>query len=417
MSTKWAELVELQQLTREPRAQLLALPLLRSVTTSTLDAATRLGLLKVMLLVHEAVEEAARQLRVRSDAGLWDERWARRAALMAEIARLDAQGIPETAAEAQIRALGLGEQVQELAQAGDTAAILGALYALRGTDLASRVLQVQQERGGQGSEPETEPREDREWAPLGEVLDAALHGPADLERVVRGARLLLLGLKHAVAALPLVGEVTRVTAAALNPEAGGHVIAQEPLEVKAALQAGRITWQRFPYYEWRYGARGRRFNASDSAWLVTLSRADAATMKQQIDWLGSLLSCRGMPRWLLEQHLQILFTELARAMPERPGYYDGLLAAAQHLRESRCAQISEARFEHLWRGFDAAVDPQWRARLPEAGALLTAAVADHKAGIGRAVSSLEGWMTDPERFPSPWIAAVRATLRDAAGGQ
>ena len=59
------------------------------------------------------------------------------------------------------------------------------------------------------------------------------------------------------------------------------------------------------------------------------------------------------------------------------------------------------------------VGDEWDQRLPETGALLAAAVADERAGIAQAVPSLAGWMTDPSRFPTRWIAAVQATLDQA----
>jgi hypothetical protein len=47
------------------------------------------------------------------------------------------------------------------------------------------------------------------------------------------------------------------------------------------------------------------------------------------------------------------------------------------------------------------------------GSILVAAVADEAAGITRAVTSLQGWLTDSERFPPHWCEAVRTTLDHA----
>ena len=420
MRTEMAARACLRQATRAHQEQLQALPFFRSLAAATMDAASYLDFLKVMVIVHEAMDEAARRLLGRFASELWDERCSRRAAFAADIASLEESGTRQRAVNAQVHALALGEELMALAEADDTMALLGALYVLRGLALGAPVLRAQLERSCQNgldlptsalaknaSEAHTE------WERFGDALDAAVCRPADIDRAVQGAQIISEKLQRALAALSPAPNPPRVTAAALNPEAGNHSIGRDPMELKAALKAGRISWQRFPYYKWRFGARGRRFTRSDSAWLVTLVQCDSASMKQQIDWLGMLLSSRGMPQWLLEQHLETLVAELLRAFPDRLGHYDGLRGAAQHLRAGRCSQISEVRFTQLWSAFDATVDEVWRSRLPEAGALLIAAVADRKAGIRQAVSSLESWMTDPARFPRSWIEAARATLRDA----
>jgi hypothetical protein len=207
-----------------------------------------------------------------------------------------------------------------------------------------------------------------------------------------------------------VGTGARPTADSLNPQAGSHAITSDPRELRAALRAGERTWQRFPYYEARYGERGRRFTASDSAWIATLPGRPQAAVNRQVLWLGTLLASRGMPRWLLEVHLRHLREELAVAVPERRAAYDALGRAADLLRDLRRRYLRDEAFESLNADFEAQVGPAWRARLPETGRLLAAAVVDEHDGIEAAVSSLEPWLTDSERFPPDWVEAVRATL-------
>ncbi|HRZ23493.1 MAG TPA: hypothetical protein P5284_06310, partial [Candidatus Contendobacter sp.] len=88
-------------------------------------------------------------------------------------------------------------------------------------------------------------------------------------------------------------------------------------------------------------------------------------------------------------------------------------AAADRLAEQRRALIADVDLDAISRQFAEAVGPDWRARLPGTGALLVCAVADQARGLESAVTSLEGWFTDPQRFPQPWIDAVHAAL-DAA---
>lgn len=199
----------------------------------------------------------------------------------------------------------------------------------------------------------------------------------------------------------------------VNPEAGSHPIPSDPREVEAALRAGEITWKRFPYYEERYGERGRRFTRSDSAWLVTLCDHEPKVAIEQVAWLGSVLAARGMPRWLLELHLGALHGELVRTIPDLAPAYANLLTGAEWLATERRAHVGDDVLRDLTLTFDSRVAPEWSERLPETGALLAAAVADDRAGVENAVASLVSWLADPARFPDVWIAAVETTLREA----
>jgi len=202
----------------------------------------------------------------------------------------------------------------------------------------------------------------------------------------------------------------RETLGTLNPEAGDHPIVTDPRELKAAMRAGERSWQRFPYYQLRYAERGQRFTRSDSAWLASLAERGPTIACEQVTWLGRVLATRGMPRWLLESHLEVLHAELVKAVPAKANIYGALLAAAGMLRSIRHSHVSEALLRAVTIDFADQVGDEWDINCPETGALLAAAVADERAGIEMAVPSLAAWMTDPSRFPPHWIAAVGATL-------
>jgi hypothetical protein len=205
---------------------------------------------------------------------------------------------------------------------------------------------------------------------------------------------------------------SRPPVTALNPEAGDHVVPDDPRELRAALLAGERTRRRFVYYERRYGERGRRFTHSDSAWIVTLAgRPEIA--QRQLRWLGGLLAARGMPRWLLEEHLQALHDELVTAVPERREAYDDLLRVAEAFRAERLDHLDQATSEAVAQAFDRRVGAAAAAELPEAGALLVAAVADEQAGLDQAVDSLMQWLADPTGFPSAWVTAATETVAEA----
>jgi hypothetical protein len=245
-------------------------------------------------------------------------------------------------------------------------------------------------------------------------MNLAVIEPAEQERVVAAACEAFEGLARVFRALyPIQPQTARPLAASLNPEAGAHPIPSDPREIEAAVRAGELCWQRFPYFEWRYAGRGKKFASSDSAWLVTLAEQDQAQVDQQVEWLGQVLAARGMPRLTLETHLELLYQELIIAVPEKQQSYGKLLSAANRLANSRRSHIDDETSRTLVADFDSAIGPEWSARLSKMGELLVSAVADEKAGVKNSVESIELWLSDAARFPQTWINAVRATIQTA----
>jgi hypothetical protein len=202
----------------------------------------------------------------------------------------------------------------------------------------------------------------------------------------------------------------------INPSAGTHPVTSDPREIEASIAAGERSWSEFTYYEARFGERGRMFGHSDSAWLALIAEAPQEQVNAEVMWLGTVLSSRGMPQYLMERHLQFLHEELSAAVPEKRDQYAKLLRAAEVLHGQRISQIGDALCRRLAAEFDERVGPEWNERFPHMGVLLVSAAADERIGIGRAVPALEEWVTDPARFPAEWIEAARETLRRARGG-
>jgi hypothetical protein len=203
-------------------------------------------------------------------------------------------------------------------------------------------------------------------------------------------------------------------ATALNAAAGEHTVTADPAELAAAQRAIHRSWAEFPYYGRRYGARGRQFSASDSGWLVTLCDLPPAGAARQALWLGTVLSARGMPRWLLEHHLGLLADELARVRPElETTRYARLRGCADALRERRVARLGDRELAALEQAFDARVAPEERRVLRRMGGVLAAAVADERDGVELAVTSVVSWATDSARFSDRWVGAVHETVAEA----
>ncbi|MBV5336535.1 MAG: hypothetical protein J0653_00540, partial [Deltaproteobacteria bacterium] len=56
-----------------------------------------------------------------------------------------------------------------------------------------------------------------------------------------------------------------------NADAGNHPVPDDPREILAALRAGERCYAQHPYFERRYGDRGKAFTRSDGGYLVTLA--------------------------------------------------------------------------------------------------------------------------------------------------
>lgn len=200
--------------------------------------------------------------------------------------------------------------------------------------------------------------------------------------------------------------------AAINPEAGAHPITSDPVELAAAVSAGERSLADFPYYEARYGERGRRFASSDSAWLVTLTRMRTSEAMRQVLWLGQVLSARGMPQYLLERHLLHLDSALETARPQPPGARRVLLHASRRLAAARESVFPQSLFETLSAGLDRETG-SCEGRIERMGAILVSAVADESLGLANSIVSVESWAADAARFPRIWCDAVTATIHRA----
>jgi hypothetical protein len=201
----------------------------------------------------------------------------------------------------------------------------------------------------------------------------------------------------------------RIPARQLNPDAGSYLISAHPAELAAAASATQATYVEFPYYEARYGDRGRRFSHSDSAWIITLCDKPFERARSQLLWLAAMLAARGMPRFLLERHLLMLEHALGMARPEQHARYAVLGRCAAHFAHLRHLRLDGDRFESLAARFEAAVEacPE---RVPNVGRVLVAAVLDEAARVRHARTSVEAWVCDAQRFSARWIEAVRESI-------
>lgn len=296
--------------------------------------------------------------------------------------------------------------------------LAGHLYALSGTLLGNRVhledvRRLLGHRGlGEAFYLGFGPATDETWHCFSALLNASDGAADEREELVRVAReefRQLIVIHAPLYPLPPQAE-RRLTATSLNPEAGTHPIPQDPREIRAALSAGRRCREEFPYFEARYGPRGRRYTSSDVAWLATLAELDEAEAVRQVEWLAGLLSRLGMPRLVLERQLELLVQELSAQAPERREQYRRLTAAAEALRGSRLEFLPEPGYSRL--------AAELEAELREAGCPITnlaplvlASLADEAGGIAGAARQLEEWLCGPAGLAPHLATPIRDAFR------
>ncbi|MBV5326805.1 MAG: hypothetical protein JZU65_04085, partial [Chlorobium sp.] len=199
---------------------------------------------------------------------------------------------------------------------------------------------------------------------MNEVLDdPALHGP-----IVEAAHETFTGLDVLYNALfPIKKSENTFHVARINPEAGNHPIPTDKREIEAALNASNRCWNEYPYYEKRYGKRGKRFSDSDTCWLATLTCLEQIDLQKQVDWLCRVLATRGMPSLMMETTLHYLSLELTAAIPESKALYRKLFKASEKLKENRLKRIEEKVFKNLAEEFEQSVPTDLRKAFKNTG--------------------------------------------------
>jgi heme oxygenase len=396
------------------------LPFFAALSQGSLPLASYVNQLRAFATAFGTLEhECATVLEpsVRTVLGVAESRFAH---LLRDLCCFGAQMIPEIPAVKR-QADAMAARMRLLA-VEDPVSLMGYVYALQGTILGNRVhlpdvqgtFKIDSGSGaafyaGYGDQT------DEYWggfAGLMNSLDAGEELAAQIAGSAAEAFGFLEEIHAALYPLPAADAMT-FSATSLNPEAGNHPVPADPREIAAALAAGVSCRAEFPYFEARYGERGRRFTDSDAAWLASLVGLSTPLIIAQVAWLGSVLASRGMPRVTLERQLYYLHEELVSADRDKKGVYDKLLEAVSWLQKERTTHVPEQTCAALCRAFAEQTDDELGRTMQGTGMLIVAAVSDEKAGIAAAVASLEEWLTDPGRFSSKWCDAVRGMVARA----
>jgi heme oxygenase len=393
-----------------------ALPFFQVLAAFRLPLESYVGQLRALAVIHAVLEQALATCSEPRVAAVWRSDLRKFPRLQEDLRFFEPRAVADLKEPAEAALVIAGQLSRQSVE--QPLALLGALYVLEGSMLGAQVLRrlyaqaflLNGEEGlaylaTYGAEAPAR------WAEFQQRLNAIQLNPEERGQVAQAATELFAQLEEIFRGLyPVKPESRTVLVTSINPEAGRHAVPADPRELEVALRAADACWQRWPYFEQRYGERGRRFARSDGVWLATLPRFEAAQMSQQVRWLGRVLAARGMPTLLLQDHLEILAEHLISALPAHRPAYERLRQAAGELQARRGQHLPEERARVAAAEFDRAVGPEWSARLPRTGALLAAAVADESGQHPGAVESLRLWLVDTSRFPADWIAAVESTL-------
>lgn len=400
--------LRLREATQQEHRRLERYPFFRAAMDQSLPKASYVAWLRAMTAIVAVLEQAAETAAHPAVSRLWRPEMRKLPLLRADAAFFDAE--PVVADRAVAPVVELIETLRRWA-AQDPARLTGVLYVFEGSNLGGAVLRekLAAQYGLQGKGVSwlsaDRPSLDARWRAFCRRLDALELGEDAESRAVEAAKQVFRMLGRIVDVLYPLERDTYAVMQALNPSAGRHEGTNDPREIVACFDAGDRTLEEFPYLVERFGERGRLFAHSDSAWLVLLTHDTEESAAKQIDWLARLLAYRGMPSVLLETHLRRLHAALVEAVPERRKRYRGLIRLSDRLRSRRLAALP--RFNQIARSFPLSQP------LPHMGRVIASAVADERGGVDNAVETVESWLTDSERFPAEWIAAVRRTIARA----
>lgn len=405
----------LKKETKDFHTTLEALPYFNALIEHQLPLECYVNQLRALSVIHGVMENEISTASDKRVSAVWDDELRKLPQLEKDIAFFAPRVISDAKTSIEA-AIAMTEKIR-LRRIEKPHTLLGYLYVFEGSTLGNSMHRPDISKtfhleglNGCFYYSSYQDQVQTHWNHFSEKMNIALDDPSLHDSIIEAAHEAFNGLQVLYAALyPLEKTESTFHATRINPEAGNHPIPEDEREITAALKASDRGWEAFPYYELRYGERGKRFSDSDTCWLVTLTALDQETIQKQVDWLCRVLATRGMPTLMMEQTLRFLYEELSRIIPERATSYGKLRICADVLKESREIRIQETMLQSLACEFEQAVGTELAKKYQNTGKLLVSAVADGKNGIEGAVDALQEWLTDAGRFSTEWIRAVKKT--------
>ena len=409
----------LKEETKDFHSRIEALPYFNALIDHKLPLECYVNQLRALAVIHGVLESEIGTSEDHQVSAIWEDGLKKLPLLEEDLRFFESRVVPD-ASTAIDAALAMTGDIR-LRRIENPVSLLGYLYVFEGSTLGNRMHKPDivasyqlNDLDGCRYYSSYQDRVQSHWNRFSDNMNRTLEDSSLYDPIVDSAREAFSGLEALYGALyPVDAKDKTFHAARINPEAGNHPIPDDEQEIQAALKASNRGWSEFPYYEQRYGDRGKRFSDSDTCWLVTLASLDSESLQKQIEWLGRVLSTRGMPMIMLECTLKFLHEELVKVIPAKKATYEKLSKASDTLRKRRINIMSEKEFEGLSSEFDETVGAELAEKYINTGKLLVSSVIDEKTGITGAVAALEGWLTDPERFPENWIESINSTIKKA----
>jgi len=405
--------------TKEYHSKIESLPYFKALMEHKLPLACYVNQLRALAIIHGVLEHELSTSADERITSVWDDGLKKLPFLEKDLVFFAPRVISDTHASINI-ALSMTEKIR-LRKIENPLTLLGYLYVFEGSTLGNCMHRPDISKtfnldGMNGCVYYSSYKDQvqKHWNHFSKKMNIALNDPSLHKSAIQAAHEAFAGLESLYTALFSVSKnETLFHATRINPEAGNHPVPSDEKEIKAALKASELGWAEFPYYQERYGERGKRFSDSDTCWLVTLTNLNQESLQSQINWLCRVLATRGMPSIMMEQILTFLFEELTRALPDKKDIYLKLKTSADDLKRQRLNALPEKEFDSLATKFDKTAGLELADCYKNTGKLIVAAVVDEKSGIEGTVDALKKWLTDKERFSDEWINAVNETIKKA----
>lgn len=402
--------------TAASHSKLESLPYFAELIAHRLPLECYVNQLRALSIIHSVLEERIAASVNEQILGVWEDGLRKLSLLMDDLhffePRIYTDNTPSIEAAMSMTDKILSRSVEQ------PLSLLGYLYVMEGSTLGNHMHQPDiaktyhlDKLEGSRYYSSYKDKVKTRWQQFAGKMNNILDTQALQDPVVDAAHETFAGLEALYNSLfPLRKSEVTFHVARINPEAGKHPIPADKKEIEAALNAANRCWNEYPYYEKRYGNRGKRFSDSDICWLTTLTALDQIDLQKQVNWLCRLLAARGMPSLMLESALYYLSQELTAAIPEKKALYRKLFNSAEKLKANRIKHINEIVFNDLAEEFNHNVEPEMKRTYGNIGYLLVSAVIDEKNGIPGSLKGLQQWLVDADRFSSGWITAVEQTI-------
>ena len=391
-----------------PHSRLEALPFFQALQAGSLPALPIVNFLRCMAILHAVLEPECSHVTIPQFTRLAGHATPKVPLLVADLETLRAQTVPSITGAVHA-ALDCAAEI--LSNARNPLSLVGVLYVLEGSQNGALILRQAYARclnlheaqltyvGCYGDRTATH------WQRFEYLLNSLELDEESMTLVDAAAVAGFSWIEKICTALyPYSEQSLQAHVTAINFEAGDHAMPQDPSEIALALRAGNNAWQQYPYLDYRYGERGKRFTNSDSCWLVALTRMPVETATKNLEWIRPVLAVRGIPTVILERQLHLIQQALAVDFPDQVEMrtrFDQFLSALDAERQS-VARAMARLIEQFGLSFRVCSG----FKVPSAAELIASAWVDERSGIRGALASVYDWLADSRRFSDEWIANV-----------